>query len=65
MGFFIIESNLKTFLLVNFAFCLNSVCANNCDWIAGFPFCTNSEGDDGAGIAGKVVLAAGLEGGGP
>ena len=35
------------------------------DGVAGFPLAADGEGDDGAGVAGEVVFAAGLEGGGP
>ena len=36
--------------------------ADHGDWIAGFPVGANGEGDDGAGIAGEVVLATGYTG---
>lgn len=39
--------------------------ADHGDWVAGFPVLTDGEGDNGGGIAGEVVLAAGLKGGIP
>lgn len=39
--------------------------ADHGDGVAGFPCCADCEGYDGAGVAGEVILAAGLQGGGP
>jgi len=38
---------------------------NHGDGVAGAPFVADGEGDDGAGVAGQIVSAAGLAGGVP
>lgn len=39
--------------------------ADDADRVSGFPFGTDGEGNDGRGVPGKVVLATGLDSGGP
>ena len=41
------------------------MCADHGNGVARFPLRADGEGDDGAGVAGEVVLVAGLERGGP
>lgn len=41
------------------------MCTDHGDWVSGFPFLADGEGDDGRPVAGQVVLSAGCDGLGP